>query len=74
MKAIIIKQNKNGTYDECGMNNRHLTSHYKTIESLLRYGIAKRFSGKVRIELFFDSIYQEKPDDILYVEFAKGRE
>lgn len=43
MKAIITRPNSDGTYDDVGMNNQYLTSHYKTKTGLLRYGIAAHF-------------------------------
>lgn len=68
MKAIITRPNEDGSYDEVGMNNRYLVSHYKTKRGLLRYGIAKHYKGKVRIEIWYgDNIYKEV-NETLYIE------
>jgi hypothetical protein len=67
MKAIVTRQNADGTYDSVGMNNAYLTSQYRTIKGLLRYGIAKHFKGLIRIELYFGNLYQEKPDKTIFV-------
>jgi hypothetical protein len=47
MKAIITRQNADGTYDEVGINNRMLRSEYKSIKSLLRYGIGEQFANRM---------------------------
>jgi hypothetical protein len=57
MKAIITKQSSNGTYDEVGMNNRALFSHYKTERGVIRYGVPAFANGRpCRVE-FFHNIY-----------------
>ena len=68
MKAIITKKNQNGSYDECGMNNRFLTSTYKTVKGLIKYGISKNWRSQgVRIEVFNYNLYQENPDKTIYI-------
>lgn len=64
MKAIITRPNSDGTYDAVGMNNRLLTSRYKTEKGLFKYGISSHFKGLLRIELF-DNIYKD-PIKITY--------
>jgi hypothetical protein len=51
MKAIITRQNNDGTYDEVGMNNITISGEYKTKLGL--HVSAQKFSngGKVRIEI-----------------------
>ena len=68
MKIIYTKANKDGSYDEVGMNNRRLTSDYTTTRGFIRYGIPTDFYGNtLRLEVFYgDSIYQN-PDKTLYV-------
>jgi len=67
MKAIITRQNKDGSYDDCGMNNRFLTGEYKTLKGLFRYGVPKH-KGVYRVEVFYgDSIYGE-PFCVKYIE------
>ena len=68
MKAIITRKNKWGEFDSVGMNNRYMTSHYKTEKGLVKYGIAEHFKGEIRIELFRDSEFLGgKPYKIFYV-------
>lgn len=67
MKAIVTRPNTDNTYDEVGMNNRYLTSRYRTEKGLLRYGIAKHFKGKIRVEIYYGNIYG-KPDKTIYVD------
>ena len=66
MRAIITRPN-NGIYDEVGMNNRFMTSDYKTENGLIKYGIPKYFRGKLRIEIY-TSLHMSKPVKTLYIE------
>lgn len=66
MKAIVTRQNPDGSFDEVGMNNRTVFGPYRaqrTIEKL-----AAEFAGRrgYRVELYrTDSIYGE-PDDVRF--------
>ena len=40
---IVTRKNSDGSFDDVGMNNRYLTSHYKTLNGLLRYGISEQW-------------------------------
>lgn len=42
-KFIVIRKNKDGSFDNVGMNNRYLTSEYKTLSGLIRHGISKQW-------------------------------
>ena len=42
-KFIVTRKNKDGSFDNVGMNNRYLTSEYKTLSGLIRYGISKQW-------------------------------
>jgi hypothetical protein len=68
MKIIYTRQNADGSYDQCGMNNKRLTSHYKTTSGFLRYGIPTNFYGNtLRLEVWYgDNIYRD-PDKTMYV-------
>ena len=60
MTFIVTLENPDGTYDEVGMRNRFLTSHYKTTSSLLRWGMPrhwKKSGNTVRIEHYSGSVY-----------------
>lgn len=60
MTFIVTLANPDGTYDEVGMRNRFLTSHYKTITTLIKWGIPrhwKKSGNKVRIEHYSGSVY-----------------
>lgn len=66
MKAIVTKQNADGTYDQCGMNNKRLYSHYKTVTGLLRYGVIPTWLKEgVKIEIFNSNIYKDVPDRVI---------
>lgn len=40
---IVTRKNKDGTFDQVGMNNRILTRNYKTLKGLLKYGISDQW-------------------------------
>ena len=42
-KFIVTRKNKDGSFDNVGMNNRYLTSKYKTLSGLIRYGISEQW-------------------------------
>ena len=42
-KFIVTRKNKDGSFDNVGMNNRYLTSGYKTLSGLIRYGISEQW-------------------------------
>ena len=68
MKIIYTRQNADGSYDQCGMNNQRLTSHYKTTSGFLRYGIPSNFYGNtLKLEVWYgDNIYRD-PDKTMFV-------
>jgi hypothetical protein len=68
MRIIYTRQNKDGSYDECGMNNQRLTSNYRTTNGFLRYGIPDNFRGHtLRLEVWYgDNIYRD-PDKTMFV-------
>jgi hypothetical protein len=59
MKVILTRQNPDGSYDEVGMNNRRLHSHYKTVQGALRYALKSATPDwrgvTVRFEFFHDA-------------------
>ena len=42
-KFIVTRKNKDGSFDNVGMNNRYLTSEYKTLSGLIRHGISEQW-------------------------------
>jgi len=68
MKIIYTRQNKDGSYDEVGMNNRRLTSKYNTTNGFIRYGIPSDYYGNtLKLEVWYgDNIYRA-PDKVKYV-------
>lgn len=42
-KFIVTRKNKDSSFDNVGMNNRYLTSEYKTLSGLIRYGISEQW-------------------------------
>ena len=67
MKIICTCQNKDGSYDQCGMNNAFLTSNYKTVNGFIRYGIPTHFYGHtLRLEVYYGNLYKDNPDKVLY--------
>lgn len=78
MKAIVTRQNADGTYDCVGMNNRTVVGPYKTRWGLRRYGVEYHLEKwamqgprkQVRIELFYgDNLQKETPDRVDFVQF-----
>jgi len=68
MKAIVTKQNDDGTFDEVGMGNRFVTASYKTKKNLIRYNTDRDFKRTIRFEIYHDSINGElTPFDIVYI-------
>lgn len=68
MKAIITRPNEDGTYDEVGMGNRHLTKPYKTLKNLIKWNIPDHYKGKIRFEIWYgDNIYKD-PDKVIFVD------
>lgn len=59
MKIIVTRQNSDGTFDECGMNNRALFSNYKTLKNALKFG-AKGFANGTpcRVEVYPGGLYE----------------
>lgn len=39
---IVTRKNSDGSFDDVGMNNRYLTSNYKTLAGLIRYGVSEQ--------------------------------
>ena len=53
LKIIVTKQNKDGSFDEVGMNNRALFSNYKTLKNAIKFGAKPFANGKAcRVEVF----------------------
>ena len=42
-KFIVTRKNKDGSFDNVGINNRYLTSKYKTLSGLIRHGISEQW-------------------------------
>jgi hypothetical protein len=56
MKAILTRQNVDGSYDTVGMNNRTIVGPYKLLRTVNQR--AREFGGRrVQIELFDHSVY-----------------
>lgn len=68
MRAIVTRPREDGTYDEVGMLNRRLTGSYKTRRGLLKYGIPVGWVGRLRVEIYHDSIHRPEPYQTLYIE------
>lgn len=61
MKIIVTRQNQNQTYDNVGMSNIALFSHYKTLRNAIRYGARQYANGKpFKVEVYpSGNIYQD---------------
>jgi hypothetical protein len=69
MLAIITEPRDDGTYDDVGTNHRIMQSKYKSIRTLLRYGVPDHFKGTLRVETWpsIHSFYtDEKPSWTFY--------
>ena len=68
MKAIVTKQNADGSFDEVGMSNRALFSHYKTKQGLLRYGVFPFAKDHTcRVEIYYGDNIHRGPNEVFYV-------
>lgn len=68
LKAIVTRQNDNGTYDEVGMNNRRVL--IASAETYIVRQAHKLWQGKTkRVELFHDYTFykNEPPHKTLYI-------
>ena len=66
MKAIVTRQNSDGSFDEVGMNNRAVFGPYSSQRTIDR--LASEFAGHrgYRIEMYrCDSIYGD-PDRVYF--------
>lgn len=73
-KYIVTKQNKDGSFDEVGMNNRCIISGYKTYKNAFKYGINVFGAGKTcRVEVFGDDVYGKPLDVFQTVTFGQTR-
>ena len=60
MKYLITRQNKDGTFDSVGMNNRTLISGYKLYRNAFKFAINPFGRGAlVRVEKYPGSVYGE---------------
>lgn len=66
MRAIITQPNKDGTYDDVGMNNRTVTKNYKTFKNLIQHGIPSNFVGRLRLEIWHGENIYGKPKEVVY--------
>lgn len=59
MKYLITRQNRDGSFDSVGMDNRTIVSGYKTYRNAFKYGIQPFGNGRVcRVEVYpGNSIY-----------------
>lgn len=77
MRAIVTRENPDGTFDNVGIFNRTITKAYKTEQQLLRYGVTPYAetsrSGWVRVEVFRRSIYGEPDDVFTYNHITRSR-
>jgi hypothetical protein len=64
MRAIITYPNPDGTYDEIGTNNRHVSKSYKTLGALLKYNV--RPGLKARFEIYLTENFYKQPDKVIY--------
>ena len=60
-KFIVTRKNNNGSFDNVGMNNRFLTSKYKTLSGLIRYSVSDQWkkSGFRVQDMNENVLYQE---------------
>lgn len=54
---IVTRKNSDDSFDNVGMNNRYLTSKYKTLTGLLRYGVSEQWkTAGVRVQDMNDRV------------------
>ena len=53
MKMIVTLQNDEGSFDECGMNNRMLVSGYLTVRNAFKFAVKPYAKGRAcRVEIW----------------------
>lgn len=75
MIAIVSRLRKDGTYSDIGTNDAFLTSSYKTMKGLIRYGInaqwanANVYGGSVRIQIWCNklSMYRDEAPKTYFI-------
>lgn len=74
VKAIVTRQNPDGTFDEVGMNSRYITGTYVSVDSLLRrHKLPNWWKGsEVRYEFYFGESISGVPFRTVYSSKAKG--
>jgi hypothetical protein len=66
IKAIVTRQNKDGTFDEVGMNNRTIVQakgRNHILKTAREYGSGR----KCRIEMFFCNGFYGNPFEIVFI-------
>ena len=60
-KFIVTRKNSNGSFDNVGMNNRYLTSEYKTLSGLVRYGVPDQWKKSgFRVQDINDNVLYQR--------------
>ena len=66
MKAIVTRQNEDGTFNEVGMNTRYISDEYKLLRNLLTFGVSAR-KGIYRLEIYHGNSIFGAPQRVIYV-------
>ena len=66
MKVIVTRQNRDGSFDEVGMNNRALYSDLRTVGGVTRRARKRWPAGALRLEVFRGSFYGN-PSEVRFV-------
>lgn len=74
IRYLITRQNKDGTFDSVGMNNRALISGYKTYRNAFKFAINPFGRGAlVRVEVYRGSVYGEPSEVFSTVTFSETK-
>lgn len=63
-KFIVTRKNSDNSFDDVGMNNRYLTSSYKTLAGLIRYGVSGQWKiAGFRVQDMNDRVIYQSPEN-----------
>jgi hypothetical protein len=61
---IVTRKNSDDSFDNVGMNNRYLTSSYKTLAGLIRYGVSEQWKiAGFRVQDMNDRVLYQSPEN-----------
>lgn len=67
MKIVVTIKSPDGSYDEVGMQNRAIFTHYKTLQGAIKYGALRFAKGKpFRLEVLDEANVFGKSKQVIF--------